>query len=214
MPVRNKAVTTAAGMVLILLAMTGTAARADTDAVVPGSDSVVTVKNAANGTNGVSPVTNAGDEITTATTAMATPPVPPPGSITLGMLERVQQKNLLLAAQVQTAQLQRQLEEAGSENTAISGNAVSAQPGVTPPTAVPGMVQDRRDIPRTQGTVRPQVLEISGKGSTLHALLQMPDGSQPEVSTGSRVAVGKTTLTVSRISLTGVTLSDGSELSF
>ncbi|HFZ9213961.1 TPA: type IV pilus biogenesis protein PilP [Salmonella enterica subsp. diarizonae serovar 61:r:-] len=215
MPVSNKAATAAAltGAVLILLAVTGT-------------DAAATVKNAENGTNGVSPVTvspeaavtltTTGDETTTAATATATPPVPPPGSITLGMLERVQQKNLLLAAQVQTAQLQRQLEEAGSETTATSGTAVGAQPGATPapPAAVPGMVQDSRETTRTPGPVRPQVLEISGKGSALHALLQIPDGSRPEVSTGSRVAVGKTTLTVSRISLTGVTLSDGSELSF
>ncbi|HFG7806550.1 TPA: type IV pilus biogenesis protein PilP [Salmonella enterica subsp. enterica serovar Java] len=207
MPVRNKAATAAAlaGAVLILLAVTGTGVRADTETTVPGGDKSVTNVAAATG-NAV---------VSTAATAAATPPVPPPGSITLGMLERVQQKNLLLAAQVQTAQLQRQLEEAGSETTATSGTAVGAQPGATPaPAAVPGMVQDSRETTRTPGPVRPQVLEISGKGSALHALLQMPDGSRPEVSTGSRVAVGKATLTVSRISLTGVTLSDGSELSF
>ncbi|HGJ5065142.1 TPA: type IV pilus biogenesis protein PilP [Salmonella enterica subsp. enterica serovar Muenchen] len=207
MPVSNKAATAAAlaGVVLILLAVTGTGARADTETTVPGGDKSVTNVTAATGN----------DVVSTAATAMVTPPVPPPGNITLGMLERVQQKNLLLAAQVLTAQLQRQLEEAGSETTSTSGSAVGTQPGATPaPAAVPGMVQDSRETTRTPGPVRPQVLEISGKGSALHALLQMPDGSRPEVSTGSRVTVGKTTLTVSRISLTGVTLSDGSELSF
>ncbi|ENG3301032.1 hypothetical protein ABTX20_005303 [Salmonella enterica] len=69
---------------------------------------------------------------------------------------------------------------------------------------------------RGQGTgaVRPQVPEISGKGSALYAVLQMPDGSRPAVTAGSRVTIGKATLTVSRVSLSGVTFSDGSELSF
>ncbi|MBA3154119.1 type IV pilus biogenesis protein PilP, partial [Salmonella enterica] len=78
---------------------------------------------------------------------------------------------------------------------------------------VPGL-QDGSVSSRARAIPRPQVLEISGKGSALRALLQMPDGSQPEVSAGSRVVIGKTTLTVSRISLSGVTLSDGSELLF
>ncbi|ELW4387241.1 hypothetical protein SH680_004131 [Salmonella enterica] len=69
---------------------------------------------------------------------------------------------------------------------------------------------------RGQGTgaVRSQVLEISGKGSALYAVLRMPDGSRPEVTAGSRVTIGKATLTVSRVSLNDVTFSDGSELSF
>jgi type IV pilus biogenesis protein PilP len=208
MPVSNKAATAAAlaGVVLILLAVTGTGARADTETTVPGGDKSVTNVTAATGN----------DVVSTAATAMVTPPVPPPGNITLGMLERVQQKNLLLAAQVLTAQLQRQLEEAGSETTSTSGSAVGTQPGTTLPaaSAVPGVVQDGRGGSHAPGPVRPQVLEISGKDNTLYALLQMPDGSQPEVSTGSRVTIGKATLTVSRISLAGVTLSDGSELSF
>ncbi|EDW4374506.1 hypothetical protein AAA67_005494 [Salmonella enterica subsp. diarizonae] len=56
--------------------------------------------------------------------------------------------------------------------------------------------------------------EISGKGSALYAVLRMPDGSRPEVTRGSRVTIGKATLTVSRVSLNDVTFSDGSELSF
>ncbi|EAO0165682.1 type IV pilus biogenesis protein PilP [Salmonella enterica] len=130
------------------------------------------------------------------------------------MLEQIQQKNLLLAAKVQTAQLQRQLEEAGSD---ASGSAGAIAGTVTPPSSsVPGMPgqQDGRGVSHSQAVARPQVLEISGKGSVLRALLQLPDGSQPEVTTGSRVVIGKATLTVSRISLSGVTLSDGSELSF
>ncbi|EHK2736769.1 type IV pilus biogenesis protein PilP [Salmonella enterica] len=132
------------------------------------------------------------------------PPLAPPGSITLGMLEDVQQKNLLLAARVQTAQLQRQLEEAGSDAQAV----VTTAPGMGQP--------DNLVAPRVKdaGAARPQVLEISGKDNTLYALLQMPDGSRPEVTRGSRLTIGKAMLTVSRVSLSGITLSDGSELPF
>ncbi|EMJ2324897.1 type IV pilus biogenesis protein PilP [Salmonella enterica] len=139
------------------------------------------------------------------------PPVAPPGSITLGMLEHIQQKNLLLAAQVQTAQLKRQLEEAGSDAPAVASPVSPGEPS-SPVMVQPGSVSPSRG--QGTGAVRPQVLEISGKGSALYAVLQMPDGSRPEVTAGSRVTIGKTTLTVSRVSLSGVTFSDGSELSF
>ncbi|EHQ8440427.1 type IV pilus biogenesis protein PilP [Salmonella enterica subsp. enterica serovar Newport] len=142
------------------------------------------------------------------------PPLAPPGSITLGMLEDVQQKNLLLAAKVQTAQLQRQLEDAGSDAQAVVTTAPSAA-GLA--SSAPGTGQpDNLVAPRVKdaGATRPQVLEISGKDNKLYALLQMPDGSRPEVTRGSRVTIGKATLTVSRVSLNGITLSDGSELPF
>ncbi|HEA0254290.1 TPA: type IV pilus biogenesis protein PilP [Salmonella enterica] len=142
------------------------------------------------------------------------PPLALPGSITLGMLEDVQQKNLLLAAKVQTAQLQRQLEEAGSDAQAVVTTAPSAA-GLA--SSAPGTGQpDNLVAPRVKdaGAARPQVLEISGKDNKLYALLQMSDGSRPEVTRGSRVTIGKATLTVSRVSLNGITLSDGSELPF
>ncbi|EAM1801900.1 type IV pilus biogenesis protein PilP [Salmonella enterica] len=138
------------------------------------------------------------------------PPVAPPGSITLGMLEHIQQKNLLLAAQVQTAQLKRQLEEAGRDTPAAATIAPSA-PGLTVPSHGAGLPDSTAT---SRGPGRPQVLEISGKGSALYAVLQMPDGSRPEVTRGSRVTIGKATLTVSRVSLSGITLSDGSALPF
>ncbi|EKY9692253.1 type IV pilus biogenesis protein PilP [Salmonella enterica] len=138
------------------------------------------------------------------------PPVAPPSSITLGMLEHIQQKNLLLAAQVQTAQLKRQLEEAGSDTPAAATIAPSA-PGLTVPSQGAGLPDS---TVTSRGPGRPQVLEISGKGSALYAVLQMPDGSRPEVTRGSRVTIGKATLTVSRVSLSGITLSDGSALPF
>ncbi|EHM9825827.1 type IV pilus biogenesis protein PilP [Salmonella enterica subsp. enterica serovar Infantis] len=142
------------------------------------------------------------------------PPVAPPGSITQGMLEDVQQKNLLLAAKVQTAQLQHQLEEAGSDAQAVVTTAPSTAglASSAPGTGQPDNLMALRV--KNAGAARPQVLEISGKGSALYAVLQMPDGSRPEVTRGSRVNIGKATLTVSRVSLSGITLSDGSALSF
>lgn len=222
MPVRNKAATAAAMVwaVLIPLTTAATGALADSQkavsvTTVPSTDAVgtspVTVSPDAATT-----VTTAGSDVeTAATTASASTP---PDSITLGMLEQVQQENLLLAAKVQTAQLQRQLAEAGIEASASTGTGAAPQPGATQPSSsvVPGIPgpQEGRASSRSPVVPRPQVLEISGKGNVLRALLQMPDGSQPEVSTGSRVVIGKAALTVSRISLAGITLSDGSELSF
>ncbi|WP_203434742.1 type IV pilus biogenesis protein PilP [Salmonella enterica] len=232
MPVRNRAATAAviATTILILPALAGPGARADADTAVPGTGSATAAKVADTSPVTVSPdagatvataatAATAGSDVATAATAASasTPPVPPPGSITLGMLEQIQQKNLLLAAKVQTAQLQRQLEEAGSEGTISAGTGTVTSPGgMSPSSSVPGVPgQQNGSVSSRDRTIpRPQVLEISGKGSALRALLQMPDGSQPEVSAGSRVVIGKSTLTVSRISLSGVTLSDGSELSF
>lgn len=231
MPVRNKAAMAAAmvrmGLILMMV-VPGVRADAGTAVsvmAVPGTDATATVKETGDAGIGQVPVpAEAADTVTTAgsesattgiTGSLATPPVPPPGSITLGMLEDVQQKNLLLAARVQTAQLQRQLAEAGSEASAVSGTGTVMQPGdtQTSSTVVPGQ-PEKHSTSHPPAIPRPQVLEISGKGSALHALLQMPDGSQPEVSAGSRVVIGKAFLTVRRISLSGVTLSDGSELSF
>ncbi|EAA6552884.1 type IV pilus biogenesis protein PilP [Salmonella enterica subsp. diarizonae] len=212
--VRNKAARAAAGttaVLMLLVSLMAGGARAETTATAPGQEHDTPA------TEPVVPQAQPPEETVVripSPVTEATPPVPLPGSITLGMLEDVQQKNLLLAAQVQTAQLERQLAEAGSDAPAGGATAPSAAELVS---SVPGA--GRTDSPvasrvKDAGAARPQVLEISGKDNTLYALLQMPDGSQPEVTRGSRVTIGKTSLTVSRISLTGVMLSDGSELSF
>ncbi|EEI4449381.1 type IV pilus biogenesis protein PilP [Salmonella enterica] len=209
MPVRNKAamVTASATAVLVLLvplltggvrAQTAPATVQESGNVALGAEDTVQLESSV-------PQTSVTDDM---------PPLAPPGSITLGMLEDVQQKNLLLAAKVQTAQLQRQLEDAGSDAQAVVTTAPSAA-GLA--SSAPGTGQpDNLVAPRVKdaGAARPQVLEISGKDNRLYALLQMPDGSRPEVTRGSRVTIGKATLTVSRVSLNGITLSDGSELPF
>lgn len=209
MPVRNKAAmaTASATAVLVLLVplLTGGVRAQTAPATVQESGNVALVAEETVQLESSVPQTSVTDDM---------PPLAPPGSITLGMLEDVQQKNLLLAAKVQTAQLQRQLEEAGSDAQAVVTTAPSAAglASFTPGTGQP----DNLVAPRVKdaGAARPQVLEISGKDNTLYALLQMPDGSRPEVTRGSRVTIGKATLTVSRVSLKGITLSDGSELPF
>ncbi|EBO5440827.1 TPA: type IV pilus biogenesis protein PilP [Salmonella enterica] len=209
MPVRNKAAmaTASATAVLVLLVplLTGGVRAQTAPATVQESGNVALVTEETVQPESSVPQTSVTDDM---------PPLAPPGSITLGMLEDVQQKNLLLAAKVQTAQLQRQLEEAGSDAQAVVTTAPSAA-GLA--SSAPGTGQpDNLVAPRVKdaGAARPQVLEISGKDNKLYALLQMPDGSRPEVTRGSRVTIGKATLTVSRVSLNGITLSDGSELPF
>ncbi|EBY7427352.1 type IV pilus biogenesis protein PilP [Salmonella enterica] len=209
MPVRNKAAmaTASATAVLVLLVplLTGGGRAQTAPATVQESGSVALVAEETVQLESSVPQTSVTDDM---------PPLAPPGSITLGMLEDVQQKNLLLAAKVQTAQLQRQLEDAGSDAQAVVTTAPSAA-GLA--SSAPGTGQpDNLVAPRVKdaGAARPQVLEISGKDNKLYALLQMPDGSRPEVTRGSRVTIGKATLTVSRVSLNGITLSDGSELPF
>ncbi|EJF5840221.1 type IV pilus biogenesis protein PilP [Salmonella enterica] len=212
MPVRNKAAMAAASTtaVLVLLVLLTGGERVQAAENVPSSAPAEATTPVAEET--VQPESSVPPTQVSVTDDM--PPAAPPGSITQGMLEDVQQKNLLLAAKVQTAQLQRQLEEAGSDAQAVVTTAPSAA-GLA--SSAPGTGQpDNLMAPRVKnaGAPRPQVLEISGKGSALYAVLQMPDGSRPEVTRGSRVTIGKTTLTVSRVSLSGVTLSDGSALPF
>lgn len=209
MPVRNKAamaIASATALLVLLVPLLTGGVRAQTaPATVQESGNVALVAEETVQLESSVPQTSVTDDM---------PPLAPPGSITLGMLEDVQQKNLLLAAKVQTAQLQRQLEEAGSDAQAVVTTAPSAA-GLA--SSAPGTGQpDNLVAPRVKdaGAARPQVLEISGKDNKLYALLQMPDGSRPEVTRGSRVTIGKATLTVSRLSLNGITLSDGSELPF
>ncbi|AXD73884.1 type IV pilus biogenesis protein PilP [Salmonella enterica] len=210
MPVRSKAAMAAASttavLVLLVPLLTG-GIRAQAAENVPSSAPAETAASVTEET--VQPEGSVPQVQTPVTDSV--PPVAPPGSITLGMLEHIQQKNLLLAAQVQTAQLKRQLEEAGSDAPAVSSPVSQGEPS-SPVMVQPGSVSPSRG--QGTGAVRPQVLEISGKGSALYAVLQMPDGSRPEVTAGSRVTIGKATLTVSRVSLSGITLSDGSALPF
>ncbi|WP_252651717.1 type IV pilus biogenesis protein PilP, partial [Shigella sonnei] len=58
----------------------------------------------------------------------------------------------------------------------------------------------------------PVIMEINGKDKRLNAVLRMADGRQTSVTTGSQLP--GTSVTVKSISLSGVTLSDGTTLTF
>lgn len=109
--------------------------------------------------------------------------------VTKGQLEILHNNNIVLQAQVQGAQLQKQLDEAGTE---------------------PAMNVPRES--RHQTNARPVVVEITGAGKKLSAIVQLPNGQQTTLTTGS--SLPGTGLTVKSITLAGVTLSDGSSLSF
>lgn len=124
--------------------------------------------------------------------------------ITKGELERLHINNLVLQAQVQGAQLSRQLAENRGEVSPAHQASVTGDVGYT---TLPG------------GTSRPVinnaravVLEITGRDKNLKATLQLPSGQTLIVSNGSKIA--GTELTVKNISLSGVLLSDGSLLTF
>lgn len=137
-------------------------------------------------------------------------PINPGAGLTGGQLEALQAKTLLLEAQVQAARLQKELtttETAGAgENGPAAGPFAMNMPadvGATPVQAAPAT---------TRGPGRITVLEVSGRGNALQATLSFPDGRRSVVKAGNTLP--GSTLTVKAISLSGVTLSDGQQLTF
>lgn len=127
-----------------------------------------------------------------------------PAGVTKGQLEQLHIRNIILQAEVQGAQLQRQLEE----NKSGAGSITPALPGtIVGETSLPG--QSARTVPSAN---RPVVLEINGRDKNLRATLQLPSGQSLVVSPGSRIPGLEST--VRRITLAGVTLSDGTLLAF
>lgn len=125
-------------------------------------------------------------------------------SVTQGQLEQLHIRNVILQAEVQGAQLQRQLDE----NQSGTGSAVlPSVPGSTGLTTLP--VTSPRP---SSGNGKPVVLEINGRDKNLRATLQLSSGQTLVVSPGSRLP--GTEQTVKTITLGGVTLSDGSLLTF
>ncbi|ELT9933914.1 type IV pilus biogenesis protein PilP [Escherichia coli] len=123
--------------------------------------------------------------------------------VTIGELEAQQNRNILLQAKVQGAQLQKQLEES---DVNLSSETVSGFSGVTAslPSSEQPTSKNRKELP--------VIMEINGKDKRLHAVLRMADGRQTSVTTGSQLP--GTSVTVKSISLSGVTLSDGTTLTF
>ncbi|MGS6323940.1 type IV pilus biogenesis protein PilP, partial [Enterobacter hormaechei] len=127
-----------------------------------------------------------------------------PAEVTKGQLEQLHIRNIMLQAEVQGAQLQRQLEE----NQAGAGTVAPSLPGaIVGETSLPG--QPARTVPANN---RPVVLEINGRDQKLRATLQLPSGQSLVVSPGSRIPGLEST--VRSITLAGVTLSDGTLLAF
>ncbi|EAP0853310.1 type IV pilus biogenesis protein PilP [Salmonella enterica subsp. enterica serovar Oranienburg] len=134
-------------------------------------------------------------------------PINPGDGLTGGQLEELQAKTLLLEAQVQAARLQKELTTA--ETAGTGGNVP-----VDGPFAV-GMPADIGATPAPAATREPgriKILEVSGRGKDLQATLSFPDGRRSVVQAGNTLP--GSTLTVKAISLSGVTLSDGQQLTF
>ncbi|EAO5738922.1 type IV pilus biogenesis protein PilP [Salmonella enterica] len=124
--------------------------------------------------------------------------------VTIGELEAQQNQNILLQAKVQGAQLQKQLDGSDVDSSMTvppdAGQLTSSLPSVSGPAQ------------RRPPTELPVILEINGKDKRLHAVLRLADGRQTRVTTGSSIPGIK--VTVKSISLSGVTLSDGTTLTF
>ncbi|WP_077777547.1 type IV pilus biogenesis protein PilP [Escherichia coli] len=110
---------------------------------------------------------------------------------------------MLLQAKVQGAQLQKQLEESdvlsSSETVQVLWCDCLFAISSEQPTS-----KNRKELPI--------IMEINGKDKRLNAVLRMADGRQTSVTTGSQLP--GTSVTVKSISLSGVTLSDGTTLTF
>ncbi|QXB24208.1 type IV pilus biogenesis protein PilP (plasmid) [Lelliottia amnigena] len=132
----------------------------------------------------------------------ATPPGP--SVATMGELEALQTRNILLQAKVQAAQLERQLKENLSNNTPSDIPAPGTVVGYS---SLPG--QPPRTAPVNS---RPVVLEINGRDKNLRATLQLSSGQTVVVAPGNRIPGQENT--VRSITIAGVTLSDGSLLAF
>lgn len=138
--------------------------------------------------------------------SQSTSPQVSPG-VTMGQLEQLHTRNLILQAQVQGAQLERQLEE-----NQTGSSAATAAP-VTPPVNAVGYSSLPAAAPRAPAVShRPVVLEINGRDKNLRATLQLSSGQTLVVGPGNRLP--GTEQTVRSISMAGVTLSDGTLLAF
>ncbi|TRR04845.1 type IV pilus biogenesis protein PilP, partial [Salmonella enterica] len=117
--------------------------------------------------------------------------------VTIGELEAQQNRNILLQAKVQGAQLQKQLEES---DVTSSSETVSGFSGVT--ASLPSVSEQPTSKNRKE---LPIIMEINGKDKRLNAVLRMADVRQTSVTTGS--PLHGTTAQAITISSQGATLS-------
>ncbi|ELB5688862.1 type IV pilus biogenesis protein PilP [Salmonella enterica] len=195
----------------VLMALSTGAFAQPTPAIIPSAE----VASAASGREPAAAAVPSTPTADTSASAASVPmtervPITPGEGLTGGQLEALQARTLLLEAQVQAARLQKELtttETAGpGENGPESGSFAMNMPadrGTTPVQAAPAA---------TRAPGRITVLEVSGRGNALQATLSFPDGRRSVVKAGNTLP--GSTLTVKAISLSGVTLSDGQQLTF
>ncbi|ENS4526309.1 type IV pilus biogenesis protein PilP [Salmonella enterica] len=195
----------------VLMALSTGAFAQPTPAIIPSAE----VASAASGREPAAAAVPSTPTADTSASAASVPmtervPITPGEGLTGGQLEALQARTLLLEAQVQAARLQKELtttETAGpGENGPESGSFAMNMPadrGTTPVPAAPAA---------TRAPGRITVLEVSGRGNALQATLSFPDGRRSVVKAGNTLP--GSTLTVKAISLSGVTLSDGQQLTF
>ncbi|EKB3329181.1 type IV pilus biogenesis protein PilP [Salmonella enterica subsp. enterica serovar Chandans] len=186
----------------VLIALSAGAFAQPTPAIIPSAE----VASAASGREPAA----AGVPSTPTADTSESVPINPGEGLTGGQLEALQAKTLLLEAQVQAARLQKELTT--TETAGDGGKGPAAGPfamnmpadvGATPVQAAPAA---------TRAPGRITVLEVSGRGNALQATLSFPDGRRSVVRAGNTLP--GSTLTVKAISLSGVTLSDGQQLTF
>lgn len=124
-------------------------------------------------------------------------------NVTVGQLESIQQKNMLLEAQLHTARLQRQLRENGQETRPVDGNVMSPWQANSP---IAGSA-----VSSPRGATL-QLEEIYGRGHVLLARLRLTAGGVVEVRQGDRLP--GSSLKVTAITDSVVKLSDGTVMSF
>ncbi|MFV8760800.1 type IV pilus biogenesis protein PilP [Yersinia enterocolitica] len=124
-------------------------------------------------------------------------------NVIVGQLESIQQKNMLLEAQLHTARLQRQLRENGREALAVGGNVLSSGQANSP------IACSAVSSPRGATL---QLEEIYGRGHVLLARLRLTAGGVVEVRQGDRLP--GSSLKVTAITDSVVKLSDGTVMSF
>ncbi|RLM24732.1 hypothetical protein BIY29_08415 [Brenneria alni] len=140
----------------------------------------------------------------------------PDTPVTVGQLEAVQAHNMLLAAQVESAKLQRMLKESQLLPIQQPSVASSASMPISLPAATvspqPGVVAATQSLSGSGKVGRPTLLETYGNGKAMFARLRLGNGGTIEIAKGDRLP--GTEVTVSAISDSVVKLSDGSSLSF
>ncbi|EHD9031543.1 type IV pilus biogenesis protein PilP [Salmonella enterica subsp. enterica serovar Infantis] len=190
----------------VLMALSTGAFAQPTPAIIPSAE----VASAASGREPAAAAVPSTPTPTSTADASDIVPINPGEGLTGGQLEALQAKTLLLEAQVQAARLQKELTT--TETAGDGGNGPAAGPfamnmpadvGATPVQAAPAA---------TRAPGRITVLEVSGRGNALQATLSFPDGRRSVVRAGNTLP--GSTLTVKAISLSGVTLSDGQQLTF